>query len=121
MGDQRHEDVVSIRDLLQNIKHEDGLEAKTLRSLDLSSCRITNSGHANWFFVLAKTDPGAKPAHSMTGFVVDGNSPGIVLGKKEINMGESFIHMALCKTTHLSHLHDRSTMLRYADGYVRGC
>ncbi|KAG9032518.1 hypothetical protein FRB95_001354, partial [Tulasnella sp. JGI-2019a] len=47
---------------------------------------ITNSGHANWFFVLAKTDPAAKPTHSMTGFVVDGNSPGIVLGKKEINM-----------------------------------
>ncbi|KAG8994155.1 hypothetical protein FRB93_001686 [Tulasnella sp. JGI-2019a] len=50
---------------------------------------ITNSGHANWFFVLAKTDPAAKPTHSMTGFVVDGNSPGIVLGKKEINMGTS--------------------------------
>ncbi|KAG8877139.1 hypothetical protein FRB98_006856 [Tulasnella sp. 332] len=49
---------------------------------------ITNSGYANWFFVLAKTDPGAKPTHSMTGFVVDGNSPGIILGKKEINMGQ---------------------------------
>ena len=50
--------------------------------------RITNSGHANWFFVLAKTDGGAKPTNSMTGFVVDANTPGIIVGKKEINMGQ---------------------------------
>lgn len=50
--------------------------------------RITNSGHANWFFVLAKTDPNAKPHSSMTGFVVDANTPGITVGKKEINMGQ---------------------------------
>jgi acyl-CoA dehydrogenase len=51
-------------------------------------CRITNSGHANWFFVLAKTDPTAKASSSMTGFVVEANTPGIILGKKEINMGQ---------------------------------
>ncbi|KAG8899847.1 hypothetical protein FRB99_006404, partial [Tulasnella sp. 403] len=49
---------------------------------------ITNSGHANWFFVLAKTDNSAKPAQSLTGFVVEANTPGIILGKKEINMGQ---------------------------------
>lgn len=49
---------------------------------------ITNGGHANWYFVLAKTDPSAKPTSSMSGFIVDGDSPGIVKGKKEINMGQ---------------------------------
>ncbi|RSH79997.1 uncharacterized protein EHS24_009668 [Apiotrichum porosum] len=48
---------------------------------------ITNSGHANWFFVLAVTDPAAG-VKGMTGFVVDADTAGIVLGKKEINMGK---------------------------------
>ncbi|KAJ3221418.1 hypothetical protein HK099_003540 [Clydaea vesicula] len=48
---------------------------------------ITNSGHANWFFVLAKTS-NDKPGKAFTGFIVDGNSPGITVGKKEINMGQ---------------------------------
>ncbi|WOO84717.1 Medium-chain specific acyl-CoA dehydrogenase, mitochondrial [Vanrija pseudolonga] len=48
----------------------------------------TNSGHANWFFVLAVTDPTAHPSKSMTGFVVEGDTEGIVRGKKEINMGQ---------------------------------
>ncbi|UZJ53223.1 hypothetical protein CBS101457_002543 [Exobasidium rhododendri] len=49
---------------------------------------ITNGGHANWYFVLAKTDPSQKPNKSMTGFIVDGDSAGITKGKKEINMGQ---------------------------------
>lgn len=49
---------------------------------------ITNSGHANWFFVLAKSDPSAKPHKSMTGFVVEAKTEGITVGKKEINMGQ---------------------------------
>ncbi|EPQ31591.1 uncharacterized protein PFL1_00924 [Pseudozyma flocculosa PF-1] len=49
---------------------------------------ITNGGKANWYFVLAKTDPNAKAAKSMTGFVVDADTPGIHIGKKEINMGQ---------------------------------
>ncbi|TKY85020.1 hypothetical protein EX895_006100 [Sporisorium graminicola] len=49
---------------------------------------ITNGGKANWYFVLAKTDPSAKAAKSMTGFVVDADTPGIHVGKKEINMGQ---------------------------------
>ncbi|KIO18688.1 hypothetical protein M407DRAFT_156240 [Tulasnella calospora MUT 4182] len=56
--------------------------------LNGSKMWITNSGHANWFFVLAKSDPSAKAHGSMTGFVVDANTPGIIVGKKEINMGQ---------------------------------
>jgi acyl-CoA dehydrogenase len=48
---------------------------------------ITNAGYANWFFVLAKTDPDAGHA-GMSGFIVDGDSPGVSLGRKEWNMGQ---------------------------------
>ena len=48
----------------------------------------TNGGHANWYFILAVTDPAAGPSKRMTGFVVDANTPGIEVGKKEINMGQ---------------------------------
>ena len=48
---------------------------------------ITNAGKANWFFVLAKTDPDAGH-RGMTGFIVDADAPGISLGKKEWNMGQ---------------------------------
>ena len=48
---------------------------------------ITNGGVANWFFVLAKTDPKAG-GRGMTGFIVDGDSAGITIGRKEINMGQ---------------------------------
>lgn len=48
---------------------------------------ITNSSVATWFFVLAKTDPNA--GHKgMTGFIVPRETPGIIVGKKEINMGQ---------------------------------
>uniref|UniRef100_H2ZID1 Medium-chain specific acyl-CoA dehydrogenase, mitochondrial n=1 Tax=Ciona savignyi TaxID=51511 RepID=H2ZID1_CIOSA len=51
---------------------------------------ITNAGIADWFFVLARTssDGGSPASKSLTGFIVDGDSPGIVRGKKEINMGQ---------------------------------
>lgn len=48
---------------------------------------ITNAGKANWFFVLAKTDPSAGN-RGMTGFIVDADTPGISLGRKEWNMGQ---------------------------------
>ncbi|GFZ52051.1 hypothetical protein JCM24511_09823 [Saitozyma sp. JCM 24511] len=48
---------------------------------------ITNAGHANWFFVLAVTDPAAG-SRGMTGFVVDADAEGVTVGKKEINMGQ---------------------------------
>ncbi len=55
--------------------------------LNGSKMWITNAGHADWFFVLAKTDPQA--GHKgMTGFVVDAKTPGVMIGKKEKNMGQ---------------------------------
>jgi acyl-CoA dehydrogenase len=51
---------------------------------------ITNGGHANWYFVLARTDPDPKvPAgKAFTGFIVDADSPGVTKGRKEWNMGQ---------------------------------
>lgn len=51
---------------------------------------ITNGGVANWYFVLARTDPDPKvrPHDAMTGFIVDANTPGLTPGRKEINMGQ---------------------------------
>ncbi|NDD91571.1 acyl-CoA dehydrogenase, partial [bacterium] len=48
---------------------------------------ITNAGVASWYFVLAYTDPSAKHK-GMSGFMVPANTPGIVVGKKEWNMGQ---------------------------------
>ncbi|KAJ2400626.1 hypothetical protein GGI23_001920 [Coemansia sp. RSA 2559] len=49
---------------------------------------ITNGGKANWYFLLAKTDPAANAGKAFTGFIVDANSPGIMVGRKEWNMGQ---------------------------------
>ncbi|CAG8568625.1 9651_t:CDS:2 [Paraglomus brasilianum] len=49
---------------------------------------ITNGGKANWYFVLAKTDPTAKTGLAFTGFIVDADTPGITPGRKEINLGQ---------------------------------
>jgi acyl-CoA dehydrogenase len=49
---------------------------------------ITNGGKANWYFVLARTNPNAKTGQAFTGFIVDADSPGITVGRKEINMGQ---------------------------------
>ena len=45
---------------------------------------ITNGGVANWYFVLARTnpDPRGKASGSFTGFIVDADTPGILPGKK---------------------------------------
>ena len=48
---------------------------------------ITGAGYADWFFVLAYTDKSAG-YKGMSGFIVDSNTPGITLGKKENNMGQ---------------------------------
>jgi len=45
-------------------------------------------GYANWFFVLAKTDPKANAGKAFTAFIVDGDSPGLTRGRKEWNMGQ---------------------------------
>nr|XP_022322763.1 medium-chain specific acyl-CoA dehydrogenase, mitochondrial-like [Crassostrea virginica] len=51
---------------------------------------ITNGGHANWYFVLARTaeDPKMSAGKAFTGFIVDRDTPGITVGRKEWNMGQ---------------------------------
>ena len=48
---------------------------------------ITNGAVADWYFVLAYTDRD-KGHKGMTGFIVPRSLPGIVVGKKEKNMGQ---------------------------------
>ncbi|BGP04353.1 hypothetical protein JCM10049v2_000151 [Rhodotorula toruloides] len=56
--------------------------------LNGQKCWITNGGVANWYFVLAKTDPSAKPHKALSGFIVDASTPGITVENKLINMGQ---------------------------------
>ncbi|NWU39763.1 ACADM protein, partial [Hylia prasina] len=51
---------------------------------------ITNGGKANWYFLLARTDPDprASASKAFTGFIVEADSPGIQIGRKELNMGQ---------------------------------
>ncbi len=48
---------------------------------------ITNAAKADWYFVLAYTDPAAGH-RGMTGFVVPRETPGVIVGRKEVNMGQ---------------------------------
>ena len=45
---------------------------------------ITNAGVANWYFVLARTnpDPKANTNSAFTGFVVERDTPGVTPGRK---------------------------------------
>uniref|UniRef100_A0A2K6G7F3 Medium-chain specific acyl-CoA dehydrogenase, mitochondrial n=1 Tax=Propithecus coquereli TaxID=379532 RepID=A0A2K6G7F3_PROCO len=51
---------------------------------------ITNGGKANWYFVLARSDPDPKASASkaFTGFIVEADTPGVQIGRKELNMGQ---------------------------------
>lgn len=51
---------------------------------------ITNGGVANWYFVLARTNPDPKVPSSkaFTAFIVDRDTPGVSPGRKEQNMGQ---------------------------------
>lgn len=51
---------------------------------------ITNGGVANWYFVLARTNPDPKcPASkAFTGFIVERDWAGVTPGRKELNMGQ---------------------------------
>lgn len=50
---------------------------------------ITNGGKANWYFLLARTDPNEKKtSKAFTGFIIDADSPGVIVGRKEWNMGQ---------------------------------
>lgn len=48
---------------------------------------ITGAGHAQWFFVLATTDK-EKKHKGKSAFIVPASAKGIVIGKKENNMGQ---------------------------------
>lgn len=51
---------------------------------------ITNGGKANWYFLLTRTDsdPKCPASKAFTGFIVEADTPGIQLGRKEMNMGQ---------------------------------
>lgn len=51
---------------------------------------ITNGGVANWYFLLARTnpDPKAPASKAFTGFIVERETPGVTPGRKELNMGQ---------------------------------
>ncbi len=55
--------------------------------IDGAKMWITNGGVANWYFVLAYTDP-EKKHKGMSGFIVPADLPGITVGKKEWNLGQ---------------------------------
>ena len=55
--------------------------------LNGSKMWITGAGKADWFFVLAYTDKAAG-YKGMSAFIVDADSDGLSLGKKETNMGQ---------------------------------
>ena len=48
---------------------------------------ITNASVADWYFVLAYTDVTAKHK-GMSGFIVPAKTPGVTVGKKEMNLGQ---------------------------------
>ena len=51
---------------------------------------ITGAGIAQWYFVLARTsdDPKLPASKALTGFIVDTDSEGVTIGRKEMNMGQ---------------------------------
>lgn len=51
---------------------------------------ITNGGVANFYFVLARTNPDPKcpTSKAFTGFIVDRDTPGVTPGRKELNLGQ---------------------------------
>jgi len=49
---------------------------------------ITNAGVADWYFVVALTDPEKKARGGMTAFLVERSWDGVTVGKKEMNMGQ---------------------------------
>jgi acyl-CoA dehydrogenase len=55
--------------------------------LNGSKMWITNGSVASWYFVLAYTDRD-KGSRGMSAFIVDADSPGVEVGKKEKNMGQ---------------------------------
>jgi len=57
--------------------------------LNGSKMWITNGSVANWYFVLARSADANTPAgKAFTGFILDADTPGITVGRKELNMGQ---------------------------------
>ncbi|MEC7946643.1 MAG: acyl-CoA dehydrogenase family protein, partial [Myxococcota bacterium] len=56
--------------------------------LNGSKMWITNAGVADWYFVVALTDADKKARGGMTAFVVEKDWDGVLVGKKEQNMGQ---------------------------------
>lgn len=72
-----------------------GLKTKAVKKgnewiLNGTKMWITNGGVANWYFVLARTNPDPKAASSkaFTAFIVERDTPGVIPGRKEWNMGQ---------------------------------
>lgn len=58
--------------------------------LNGSKMWITNGSVANWYFVLARSssDPNMSAGKAFSGFILDADTPGITVGRKEMNMGQ---------------------------------
>ena len=54
---------------------------------------ITNANKAHLFTVMTRTDPDKAGAGGVTAFLVDGNLPGITIGKPEKKMGQQGAHI----------------------------
>ncbi|MFM8463469.1 MAG: acyl-CoA dehydrogenase family protein, partial [Burkholderiaceae bacterium] len=53
---------------------------------------ITNAPEAGIFTVMARTDPEIKGASGISAFLVEAGTPGLSLGKRDINMGQKGAH-----------------------------
>ena len=53
---------------------------------------ITNAPHAGIFRVMARTDPAIKGAGGISAFIVERDTPGISLGKRDKKMGQKGAH-----------------------------
>lgn len=55
---------------------------------------ITNAPHAGIFTVMARTSPEIKGAKGISAFIVNANTPGITIGKRDKKMGQKGAHTA---------------------------
>ncbi|RFA31376.1 acyl-CoA dehydrogenase [Alkalilimnicola ehrlichii] len=53
---------------------------------------ITNGPHAGLYTVMARTDPNNKGAGGISAFVVEGDTPGLIRGKRDKKMGQKGAH-----------------------------
>src|SRR4030095_6412535 len=55
---------------------------------------ITNAPHAGIFTLMARTDPEDKGAGGVSAFIVEADTPGITIGKRDKKMGQRGAHTA---------------------------